>query len=56
MCETSYLREEIVKAGQMNHVPRTSDEHSFSNPAGDCPKALLKLHRFARSCNQCAIF
>ena len=51
-----YLCEGIVEIGQMNHVSRTSDQLSFSNAAGGCPEALLKLHRFAQSSNQCAIF
>ena len=40
----------------MNHVPQTPGELSFNNAAGGCPKGLLKLHCFARSFNQCAIF
>ena len=29
--------------GQLNHIPQTTDEFSFSKAAGGCPKALLRL-------------
>ena len=36
--ETSYLPEEIVEEGKMNHVLWTTDELSFSKVGGCCPR------------------